>query len=77
VVVNENEGNALPLDSEPGHSRLLSKNISADSFNNRFGGRVLGELFRVVFVVHVVSNADKFSAIIAASEKNHCDTENF
>lgn len=77
VVALRKEGNALPLDSEPGHSRLLSKNISADSFNYRLGGRVLRELFRVVFIVHVVSNTDKFSAVIAACEKDHSDTENF
>lgn len=77
VVASKKESNVLPLDSESGHSWLLSKDVSADSFNNRFGRRVLGELFRVVFVVHIVSNTNKFPAIIAASEKNHCDTENF
>ena len=35
------------------------------------------KLLRIVFIVHIVSDTDEFSTIIAASKENHSHTEDF
>jgi hypothetical protein len=45
--------------------------------NYRFRRRLCVELFRVIFIVDVVANADKFSPVVATSEENDRDTKYF
>jgi hypothetical protein len=64
----------VPLDGEPRHSRLLCKDVSADSFNDRFGGWLIVHLLIIVLIVDVIANAHKLSAIVRACQKNDRDT---
>lgn len=66
---------AVPFDSEPRHTRLLSQDIPPHTINVWLRRWLGVEFFRVVFVVHVVSNADKLSALVAACEEDDSDTK--
>ena len=67
----------LPFDSESSHPRLLSEDISSDSFDDRSSWWFSVEFLTVILVVHVVSHADEFTIVIRASEENDCDTQYF
>lgn len=66
----------IPLDSKSSHARLLCKDVPPHAVDVWLGGRLCIELFRVVFIVDVVANSDKLSAIVATCEEDDCDTEN-
>lgn len=65
----------VPFDSKAGDSRLLRKNIASNLLDDRLGRRVGVELIRVVFVIHVVANANEFTAIVGASQQDDSNTE--
>ena len=66
----------VPLDSESGHTRLLCKHVPPHAVNVWLRGGFSVELFGVVFIVDVVANPDKLSAIVAACEEDDGDAEN-
>lgn len=65
----------IPLDGEPSHTGLLSKDIAANALNDGFGWGLCRQLLRVVLIVDIVANTDKFTAVVAASQEDHSDTE--
>jgi hypothetical protein len=64
-----------PFDSKPSNSGLLGKNIPSNLIEDGLGWRISIELIRIVFIVDVVSDSDKFSVVVGASKKNHSDTQ--
>ena len=66
----------IPFDGESGHSRLLSKDVPVDSLDNWLRRGFRPKLLVVIFVVHIVSNANEFSTVVAAGKENHSDTKN-
>lgn len=60
----------IPLDGKASHTGLLSKDVAADLLDNGLGGRVGIELFSLIFVVDVVSDAHKLSAVVGASQED-------
>ena len=63
-----------PFDGESSNSWLLSKHISPNMLHDRLGGRFSVEFIGVVFVVDIVSDADKLPPIVAACEENDRNT---
>lgn len=70
------KGVYLPLDGETGHTGLLSKHIALDSVDQGLSRRLCVELWRVIFVVHIVSDADKLAAVVGAGQENDRDSNN-
>lgn len=64
----------VPFNSETRDTRLLSKNIATNLLDDRLSRRVGVQFLRLVFVVHVISNAYKFATVIGASQQNDSDT---
>jgi len=62
----------IPLDGKSGHARLLSENVATNLLNHRLGGGVVHQLLAIVFIVHIVTNADELAAIVGAGEKHDC-----
>mgnify|MGYP004190036849 CR=1 FL=1 len=67
----------IPLDSKSGDSRLLCENVTADLLKNWLGWGVGIELLRIIFIVDVVSDTNKLSAIVGAGKEDNGDTKNF
>jgi len=65
----------IPLDGEAGDAGLLGQDVAADVLDEGLGGRVVGELLRVVLVVDVVADADKLAAVVGARQEDHGNTE--
>jgi hypothetical protein len=67
----------LPLDGESSHAGLLGQHITLHTLDDRLGRRFGVELFRVILIVDVITNADKFSSVVGTSQENDSDTKNF
>lgn len=65
----------LPLDVEPGDTGLFGQHAALDSVGEDLCRGLGIQLLRVVFVVDVVANTDKFSAVVGACEENDGDAE--
>ena len=67
----------LPLNGESSHSGLLGQDVSLHTLNDRLGGGLSVQLFGVIFVVDIVTDANEFTSIVGAGQKNDSDTEDF
>ena len=67
----------LPLNGESSHSGLLSQDVSLHALNDRLGGGLSVQLFGVIFVVDIVADANEFTSIVSAGQKNDSDAEDF
>lgn len=65
----------IPFDSEAGHSGLLGKDVTPDLLDDRFSRRVGVELIGFVFIIHVIADANKFTAVIRASQQDDRNTK--
>ena len=65
----------IPFDSESCYTGLLCQYVPSHAVDVWLGRWFSIELFRVVFVVDIVTNSDELSTIVAACKKNDCDTE--
>lgn len=63
-----------PFDSKPGDSWLFSEHIASNLLDDRLGRRVCVEFIGIVFVVHVVANANEFTAVVGASQQDDSNT---
>jgi glucan biosynthesis protein len=66
----------IPFDRETGHARLLCQDVALDSVNDGLRRRLGAQLFRVVFVVYVVTDAHELAAIVGTRQKNDSNTQN-
>jgi hypothetical protein len=66
---------AIPLDREPGHSRLLSKNASPHLLHDRLRRRFVNESLVCVFVVDIVAHTDELTTVVGAGKEDDCDAE--
>ena len=64
----------IPFDSESSNPRLFRKHVSLHALNDGFGRRLGIELFGVVLVVDIVSNAHELSTIVTAREEDDGNT---
>ena len=67
----------VPLNRKPSDSWLLSKDISSDSLNDGLSWGLGIQLVRIVFVVDVVADSDELPSVVAASQKDDSDAEDF
>ena len=70
-------GRIKPFDSESGDSWLFSEDVSSDLLENGLGWRISIELLRVIFVVDIVSDSNKLSAVVGTGEEDDGDAEDF
>ena len=65
----------IPLDGEPRHAGLASKDIAADLLDDGLGGRGVDQLVALVLVVDIVAHAHKLAAVVRAGEQDHRHAE--
>lgn len=65
----------IPFDCETSDTRLLRENIALHALNDGLGRRLSIELFRIIFVVYIVSHSHELATIVGAGQKNHRDTK--
>lgn len=58
----------IPFYGKPGHSWFLGKDIASNSFDDRFGGRLVVHLLIVILIVDVVADANEFAAVVGTGE---------
>lgn len=64
-----------PLDGEAGHAGLLGQHVALDTLDDGLGGGLVGELLRVVLIVHVVAHADKLATVVGAGQEDDGDAQ--
>lgn len=67
----------IPLDGKPSNSGLLGQNVATNLLNHRLAGRTLCQRLIRVFVIDIVSHTHKLASIIAASQQDDSDTDDF
>lgn len=65
----------LPFDSEPSYSWLLFQEFPDNSIDLDLLRWLVDQLFRIVLVANIVTNANKFATIVRTSEKHNGNTE--
>ena len=68
---------SVPFDSEACDSGLFSQNIPPDTIDVRLSRRFGVQLLRIIFIVHIVSHADKFTIVVRACKQDNCHAEDF
>ena len=71
------EGEHIPLDSEPGNPRLLRQNVPTNLFNHRLARRALCQCLIRILIINIIPHTHKLASIIAASQKNDSNTNDF
>lgn len=61
----------IPLDGKSSNTGLLGEDVPHNSIGLNLFRRLVVELLRIVFVVHVITNTNEFTTIIRASKKNN------
>jgi hypothetical protein len=67
----------LPLDGESSHSGLLCQHVTLYTLDDGLGRGLSVELLGVILVVDIVTNANEFTSIVGAGQKNDGDTKDF
>ena len=65
-----------PFDSKACDTRFFSEHVATDTLDINFGRGLGIHLFRVIFVVDVVSNANEFPIVVAARQEDHSNAQN-